>query len=70
MPHATSFGMGLQLLRGDNFRARLDWGIPLVSVNSRKRTCQENGIYFTLQYNPYLLKLLAYQMLTVLPLVA
>ncbi|WP_044291179.1 ShlB/FhaC/HecB family hemolysin secretion/activation protein [Rivularia sp. PCC 7116] len=48
----SSFGMGLQYIDGDNFRARLDWGIPLVSVNSRKRTWQENGIYFTLQYNP------------------
>ncbi|MEB3215498.1 MAG: ShlB/FhaC/HecB family hemolysin secretion/activation protein [Nostocales cyanobacterium 94392] len=48
----SSVGMGLQLLQGNNFRARLDWGIPLVSVNSRKRTWQENGIYFTLQYNP------------------
>ncbi|NJN08172.1 MAG: ShlB/FhaC/HecB family hemolysin secretion/activation protein [Richelia sp. RM1_1_1] len=48
----SSIGMGLQLLQGNNFRARLDWGIPLVSVNNRNRTWQENGLYFTLQYNP------------------
>lgn len=48
----SSIGMGLQLLQGNNFRARIDWGIPLVSVNSRNITWQENGLYFTLQYNP------------------
>ena len=44
--------MDLQYIEGNNFRARLDWGIALVSENLRKRRWQEDGIYFTLQYNP------------------
>lgn len=43
----ASVGLGL-LWQGDNFSARLDWGIPLVELESSKRTWQENGIYFQL----------------------
>ena len=46
----SSVGLGLQWRQGNNFSARLDWGIPLVDVNSRKRTWQENGIYFNLRW--------------------
>ena len=46
----SSVGLGLQWRQGDNFSARLDWGIPLVDVNSRERTWQENGIYFTVRW--------------------
>ncbi len=48
----ASVGIGLQWRQGDNFTARLDWGIPLVDVDSRDRTWQENGILFTVQWNP------------------
>ncbi|MCA1995178.1 MAG: ShlB/FhaC/HecB family hemolysin secretion/activation protein [Coleofasciculus sp. S288] len=48
----ASVGLGLQWRQGDNFTARLDWGIPLISVDSRDRTWQENGFHFSLQYNP------------------
>lgn len=44
-------GLGLLLEMGDNFRARLDWGIPLVDIDSGDRTWQENGVYFQLEYN-------------------
>jgi hemolysin activation/secretion protein len=47
----SSVGIGLQW-RQDNLTARLDWGIPLVSVDSRDRTWQENGLYFSVQWNP------------------
>jgi hemolysin activation/secretion protein len=40
----------LQWQQGD-FTARLDWGIPLVSVDSIDGTGQESGLYFSLQYN-------------------
>lgn len=44
-------GAGLQLSVGDRLRARLDYGIPLVDVNSGdKKTWQENGLYFSLHY--------------------
>lgn len=49
----VSAGLGLQFIQSRNFRARLDWGIPLVNLNSTKRTWQENGIYFSVEYNPF-----------------
>ncbi|MBW4687795.1 MAG: ShlB/FhaC/HecB family hemolysin secretion/activation protein [Komarekiella atlantica HA4396-MV6] len=49
----ASVGLGLRWRQGDRFTARLDWGIPLVSVDSNERTWQENGLYFYLLYNPF-----------------
>ncbi|MBD6616765.1 ShlB/FhaC/HecB family hemolysin secretion/activation protein [Komarekiella sp. 'clone 1'] len=49
----ASVGLGLRWRQGDRFSARLDWGIPLVSVDSNERTWQENGLYFYLLYNPF-----------------
>ncbi|MCU0568693.1 MAG: ShlB/FhaC/HecB family hemolysin secretion/activation protein, partial [Oculatellaceae cyanobacterium Prado106] len=50
----TLIGAGLGLLwrMGDNFTARVDWGIPLVDVESSDRTWQENGIYFSVRFAP------------------
>ncbi len=48
-----SIGLGLQLLLNDNLRARLDWGIPLIDVENRDRTLQEDGIYFSVEYLPF-----------------
>ena len=42
-------GLGLQWTMGDRFKARLDWGHPLINVNSSERTLQENGIYFSIE---------------------
>lgn len=47
----ASIGLGLQWQQ-DNFTARLDWGIPLVSLHSKSGTGQENGLYFSVKYNP------------------
>ncbi len=49
----AAVGLGLRWSQGDRFTIRLDWGIPLVSVNSNERTLQEKGIYFSLLYNPF-----------------
>ncbi|MBW4635304.1 MAG: ShlB/FhaC/HecB family hemolysin secretion/activation protein [Iphinoe sp. HA4291-MV1] len=49
----ASVGLGLRWSQGDRFSARLDWGIPLISVDSRERTWQENGLYFSILYNPF-----------------
>lgn len=49
----AAVGLGLRWSQGDRFTLRLDWGIPLVSVNSNERTLQENGLYFSLLYNPF-----------------
>lgn len=44
----ASFGLGLLWQVSDDFTARLDWGIPLVELDSSERTWQENGVYFLL----------------------
>lgn len=49
----ASAGLGLQLQLGDRLTARLDYGIPIVSVSSRRRTWQENGFYFSIVYTPF-----------------
>ncbi|TAF05547.1 MAG: ShlB/FhaC/HecB family hemolysin secretion/activation protein [Nostocales cyanobacterium] len=45
-----STGMGLLWHQGNNLTARLDWGIPLTSVDTKKESWQENGLYFSLNY--------------------
>lgn len=49
----SSIGLGLQLRQGNSLTARLDWGIPLINIESRDRTWQENGLYFSLLWNPF-----------------
>ncbi|MEH1893248.1 MAG: ShlB/FhaC/HecB family hemolysin secretion/activation protein [Nostoc sp.] len=46
-------GLGLFWKQGNNFSARLDWGIPLTSVEGEKRSLQENGLYFSIGYSPF-----------------
>ena len=46
-------GLGLLWKQGNNFSARLDWGIPLISVEGEKRSLQENGLYFSIGYSPF-----------------
>jgi hypothetical protein len=41
----ASTGLGL-LWQSERINARLDWGIPLVSVDSRRNSLQEDGLYF------------------------
>ncbi|BCL40154.1 hypothetical protein NSMS1_66010 (plasmid) [Nostoc sp. MS1] len=45
----TSAGLALQY-RSDRLNARLDWGIPFNETSSNSNTWQENGIYFSLNY--------------------
>jgi hemolysin activation/secretion protein len=49
----SSVGVGLRFLVGNIFNARLDWGIPLTSVERRGNSLQENGLYFTLEFFPF-----------------
>ena len=49
----ASVGLGLRWLQGNNFTAGIEWGIPLVSVDTQRNTWQENGLYFFVQYNPF-----------------
>lgn len=49
----VSVGLGLRLQLSDRLTARLDWGIPLVDLSTRKRTWQENGVYFSIVSSPF-----------------
>ncbi|MDJ0682794.1 MAG: ShlB/FhaC/HecB family hemolysin secretion/activation protein [Xenococcaceae cyanobacterium MO_167.B52] len=46
----ASFGLGLRW-QEKNFNFRLDYGIPLMDIDSRDKTLQEQGIYFSLQWD-------------------
>lgn len=49
----TLVGAGLGLLwQQGNFAARIDYGIPLVSIDTDKPTLQDNGVYFSIRYSP------------------
>ncbi len=48
-----SIGLGLRWRIGQHFLARLDWGIPLISIDSDKKTLQEQGLYFSVLWNPF-----------------
>ena len=50
-PHnLASLGIGL-LWREKNFNLRVDYGIPLIDIDSRDKTLQEQGLYLSLQWN-------------------
>ncbi|MBE9214201.1 ShlB/FhaC/HecB family hemolysin secretion/activation protein [Plectonema cf. radiosum LEGE 06105] len=47
----AAVGLGLRWTQGKNLTAAVEWGIPLVSVDTQTNTWQENGLYFFVQYN-------------------
>lgn len=47
----SAVGIGLNFSAGDGFNARLDWGIPLVEIDNQGDSLQENGIYFSIDYD-------------------
>ncbi|GAB1543233.1 ShlB/FhaC/HecB family hemolysin secretion/activation protein [Scytonema sp. NUACC21] len=49
----ASVGFGLRLQIEDRLTARIDWGIPLISISGDKDTWQENGLYFSIVANPF-----------------
>lgn len=47
-------GTGLSLRwQYHNFAARLDWGLPLTSINRQGDSLQDNGLFFSLNYQPF-----------------
>jgi hemolysin activation/secretion protein len=48
-----SVGLGLRWQTSDKLSIRLDYGIPLVSIQSSRRTWQESGFYFSVNYTPF-----------------
>lgn len=48
-----SVGLGLRWHYQEQIKVRFDWGIPLTDVDSRNRTLQENGFYFSVEIEPF-----------------
>ena len=48
-----STGLGLRWQLGNSLSARIDWGIPLISIERQGDSLQDNGISFSLQFNPF-----------------
>ncbi|WP_237396866.1 ShlB/FhaC/HecB family hemolysin secretion/activation protein [Okeania sp. KiyG1] len=49
----AAVGVGLQVKLWDKINLRLDYGIPLIDVDSRDRTAQEEGFYFSVSSSPF-----------------
>jgi hemolysin activation/secretion protein len=49
----ASIGMGLRWLVTPELDLRLDYGIPFIRVNNQGNSLQDQGIYFSLRYQPF-----------------
>ncbi len=49
----ASIGLGLRWQVSPDFSAQLDWGIPLISVDDEGNTLQDQGITFSVQFQPF-----------------
>ncbi|NEO55311.1 MAG: filamentous hemagglutinin N-terminal domain-containing protein [Okeania sp. SIO3B5] len=49
----AAVGVGLQVKLWNKINMRLDYGIPLIDVDSRDRTAQEDGFYFSVSSSPF-----------------
>ena len=49
----VGLGLGLRWRMGDRLTARFDWGIPLTDIDDGDETLQEQGLYFSVEYNPF-----------------
>ena len=49
----VSTGIGLRIQTGDYFTARIDYGIPLVDLDSQGDSLQEEGVYFSVEVKPF-----------------
>lgn len=47
----SAIGIGLNFSAGNRFNARLDWGIPLINLDKSGNSLQENGVYFSINYD-------------------
>ena len=48
----ASTGLGLQWKIGDNFRARVDWGIPLINTTAGNGQSLRENLFFSIQFSP------------------
>ncbi len=49
----AGIGVGLLWQPRPDLNIRLDYGLPLKSIDDRGNTLQDNGLYFSLQYQPF-----------------
>lgn len=49
----AGLGVGLNWAIASNFNVRLDYGIPLIGVDNRGNSLQDNGLYFSVRYQPF-----------------
>ena len=49
----ASLGLGLRWQLDPYLSARLDWGIPLISVSDKGNSLQDNGLYFSIRFQPF-----------------
>ena len=50
----ASLGLGVECDLGRRFVGRVDWGVPLISVdNSNSDSWKEKGLYFSVRYKPF-----------------
>lgn len=49
----ASLGLGLRWQIGNDLALRLDYGIPLIAVDNRGDSLQDNGLYFSVRYQPF-----------------
>ncbi|KEI65684.1 hypothetical protein A19Y_0479 [Planktothrix agardhii NIVA-CYA 126/8] len=48
-----SIGLGLRWQYSDRITAQIDWGIPLIKLESSDCSLQEQGIYFLFNWKPF-----------------
>lgn len=49
----ASLGLGVRWLVSPGLEVRVDYGIPLVSVGDSGNSLQDNGLFFSLRYQPF-----------------
>lgn len=49
----ASLGLGVRWLIQPDLSLRLDYGIPLTKIENQGNSLQDNGLYFSLRYQPF-----------------
>lgn len=49
----ASLGLGLRWQPFQGFALRADYGVPLIDINDKGNSLQDNGFHFSLQYQPF-----------------
>jgi hemolysin activation/secretion protein len=49
----ASLGLGLRWSIGNNFKMRLDYGVPLINTGDEGNSLQDNGLHWSVNYQPF-----------------